>query len=170
MLISRKHRKLYQDFYEQRGAIPARPNQWLVRIEDIAEQVGAKTVIDYGSGPSRSLSAFSRLKVVDYDPGVDECSHLPGCQADLVVSIHALEHIEPECIDTVIDHMIGLARKAVLVVVSCQESTKLLPDGSAWHSFVKDAHWWSVRLSGFQAQPTIKDVGLEYAALKLCQS
>jgi len=57
-----------------------------------------------------------------------------------------------------------------LVVVSCQESTKLLPDGSAWHSFVKDAHWWSVRLSGFQAQPTIKDVGLEYAALKLCQS
>ena len=172
VLISLSHRKLYQEYYEKRGDIPVRPNQWLDRIEAIAEKVQAKTVIDYGCGPARSISGFSRLKVTDYDPGVPEIAHVPRRKADLVVSLHVLEHVEPDCIDAVIQHMLELARKAVFVVVSCEPSTKRLPDGSPWHSFVKDTDWWLAKLSmsNFEPQPTIKAPGLEFAALKLCQS
>jgi hypothetical protein len=86
--------------------------------------------------------------------------------ADLVVSIHALEHVEPEYVDAVIEHMQHLALKALFIVVSCEPSTKLLPDGSAWHSFVRSAEWWKEKLSAFASQPVIMDrQGAEYAAV-----
>jgi hypothetical protein len=98
---------------------------------------------------------------------------VPGCAgepspADLVVSIHALEHVEPEYVDLVIEHMKGLATKALFIVVSCEPSTKLLPNGGPWHSFVRSADWWREKLESFDSQPVIMDrPGAEYAALLL---
>lgn len=163
-LISAKHRELYRDYYAQR-ITPSRASSWLSRIDALAAQLQASAVIDYGCGAARGVSIFSRFDVIDYDPGVPECSALPA-PADLVVSIHTLEHVEPDCVDAVIEHMQSLARLALLVVVSCEASTKLLPDGSAWHSFVRPASWWRARLSGFEEQTIIKDrAGSEFAAL-----
>lgn len=166
MHISPKHQRLYQDYYAARS-ITKQPSRWLRRVEAMAKQVGAKTILDYGCGAGCGISAFSGYPVTDYDPGVPECAADPR-NADLVVSIHALEHVEPEHLDGVISHMTELADKALFIVVSCEPSTKVLPDGSPWHSFVRDAAWWRHKLSAFDPQPAMMDrPGAEYAAFLL---
>jgi hypothetical protein len=165
-LISDKHRSLYLDYYASRY-IPPHRSRWLDRVEALAKQVGARTILDYGCGAGRGISSFSQYQVADYDPGVPGCAGEPS-PADLVVSIHALEHVEPEYVDLVIEHMKGLATKALFIVVSCEPSTKLLPNGGPWHSFVRSADWWREKLESFDSQPVIMDrPGAEYAALLL---
>jgi hypothetical protein len=162
-LISDRHRDLYMRHYDTR-VIEPRPSVWLPRIELLADMHGARTVVDYGCGAARGVSRFSRLSVTDYDPAVPGCEAVPD-PADMVVSVHALEHVEPESVDAVIDHMRDLALRVLLVVVSCEESTKTLPDGSPWHSFVKPYDYWLGRLSDFRPIVSIKDPRKEFAAV-----
>lgn len=164
-LISDRHRDLYRRHYETR-VVESRPSVWLPRIEALADRHGLRTVIDYGCGAARGISQFSRLAVTDYDPAVPGCEAVPA-PADLVVSVHALEHVEPESVNAVIEHMQELALRALLIVVSCEESTKTLPDGSPWHSFVRPWDFWLGRLSDFRPVETIKEHGKEFAALRL---
>src|SRR5687768_9365007 len=116
MLISDRHRDLYRRYYEQRP-VEARPSVWVPCIDLLADKYGLRTVIDYGCGAARGISQFSRLAVTDYDPAVPGCEAIPA-PADLVVSIHALEHVEAQSMNTVIEHMRELAVHALLIVVS----------------------------------------------------
>jgi hypothetical protein len=162
-LISDRHCRLYRRYYDTR-AIEPRPSVWLPRIEALADLHGLRAVIDYGCGAARGISRFSRLSVTDYDPAVPGCEAIPA-PADMVVSVHALEHVEPESVDAVIEHMRDLALRVLLVVVSCEGSTKVLPDGSPWHSFVRPWDYWLGRLSDFRPVDTIKEPGKEFAAI-----
>lgn len=165
VLISDHHRGLYERYYAGRD-IAIAPNRWQQRIEDVAELVEARSVIDYGCGPSATLSAFSNLPIRNYDPAVPAYSSVPE-RADLVVCLHVLEHVEAGCIDYVLEHLRSLAAKALFVAISTQESTKLLPDGSPWHSFVRDEEWWRSKLVGF-VEYLAMDERKEYVALLRC--
>jgi 2-polyprenyl-3-methyl-5-hydroxy-6-metoxy-1,4-benzoquinol methylase len=110
-----------------------------------------------------SLSRYSKLPIVNYDPAVAAYSALPE-RVDLVVCLHVLEHVEAGCVDYVLEHLKSLARKALFIAVSTEQSTKTLPDGSPWHSFVRDAKWWREKLVGFVEQPAM-DSRKEYVAL-----
>jgi hypothetical protein len=163
-VISDKHRDLYRAYYNQR-VVSHRPSGWLPRIEALAAKLGAETIIDYGCGAARGVSRYSKYPVADYDPGVAGCVAIPE-PADLVVSMHMLEHVEPQYVWDVIEHMKSLAKIALLLAVSCEESTKVLPDGSPWHSFVQPAHWWNNHLHDFTPQkPQQSRVGAEYVGL-----
>lgn len=163
-MISERHKALYRQHYAGKDT-RARPNPWLSRIETLAREIGARSILDYGCGLARGISRFSTYPVMDFDPGVPECAS-PPTSADLVVSIHALEHIEPDMVDAVLIHMQALARKAILLVVSCEESTKVLPDGSPWHSFVKPASWWHYYLTDYTPiPPKAARLGAEYAGI-----
>lgn len=165
MLISDWHRMLYEQYF---GAckLVSRPNRWQKRVENLAELIEAKSIIDYGCGPAATLSAFSTIPIRNYDPAVPEYSVVPQ-PADLVVCLHVLEHVEADCIDHVLEHLRSLATKAVFVAVSTQESTKLLPDGTPWHSFVRDEEWWRAKLVGFVEQMPMER-RKEYVALFTC--
>ena len=165
MRISPLHAQRYRDYYAAHPAIMV-PSRWIDRVREIADRVEAKTILDYGSGPSRGISRFLARTVRDYDPGVEGLD-IPPKPVDLVCCIHTLEHVEPDCLDAVVDHLQWLARKAVFVVVSCEPSTsKVLPDGTPWHTLVRDATWWKNYLRGFKEQPPMKErPGAEYAAL-----
>lgn len=163
-LISDRHRDLYRRYYDTNVA-ESRPSAWLPRIESLANAYEFSSVIDYGCGAARGVSRYSRLSVADYDPAVPGCEAIPE-PADLVVSVHALEHVEPESVDEVIDHMQGLALRALLIVVSCEGSTKVLPDGSPWHCFVRPWDYWLGRLHDFRPVASIKGNGKEFAAVR----
>lgn len=161
--ISDRHQSLYRMHYADRTIEP-RPSVWLPYVEQLATQLQARRIIDYGSGAARGLSQFSSFDVVDYDPGVEGLDDLP-MPADLVVSIHAVEHVEEPYLVDVICHMESLALKALLLVISCEPSTKTLPDGSAWHSVVHPPEWWRGALPQYREVPTIKDPSKEFAAI-----
>ena len=162
--ISAEHAARYQAYYAEHPTVSL-PSRWLDRVEDLAIRHQARSVLDYGSGPSRGLSRFMTRPVLDYDPGVPGLDSPPE-RADLVVCIHTLEHVEAECLDDVLWHLVSLARRALFVVVSCEpSSSKVLPDGTPWHTFVRDAKWWRRYLHGFVEQPILKKPGAEYAAL-----
>jgi hypothetical protein len=166
MRISLHHAALYQQHYKTHPPVML-PSRWVDRVQELADRVQARTILDYGCGPSRGISNFLPYPVRDYDPGVEGLDARPK-KAELVISIHVLEHVEAECVDAVLADLISLAQKALFVVVSCEPSTKLLPDGSPWHTFVRDAGWWRIKLADFQTQPVMKArPGAEYAALRL---
>ena len=127
-----------------------------------------ETILDYGCGPSRGISRYLTHDVRDYDPGVETLSAAPK-PADLVIcDPHVRARRGPESLDAVMDHLRRLARKAIFVVVSCEaSSSKVLPDGTPWHTLVHDATWWAgyLKSMGFQGAAAMKEGGKEYAAL-----
>lgn len=162
MRASERHLDLYRKYYELH-TVQRAPSVWLPTVELIADRVGAKRVIDYGCGMARGLAFSKHLNVTNYDPGIPGLDANPNVH-DMVASIHMLEHVEPFMVHDVIHHIESLASKAVFIVVSCQMSTKLLPDGSPWHSLVRPPDWWRETLKGMVEQPVLNP-GKEYAAL-----
>ena len=166
--FSPAHIALYQAHYAT--VTPRmRPPRWLPLLEETAAAIWATSVLDYGCGPVANLAAFVQLPVINYDPAVPAYAAEPG-PADLVVCMHVLEHIEPEYVTATLLHLWSLTRKAALVMVSCQPSTKVLPDGSPWHSFIKPPRWWAETLEALALPGTCEALpvdrpGLEYGCL-----
>ena len=139
-VISEHHRELYRLYY-MRTDVLARPHAWQGEIEAIAVGLGVGSVLDYGCGPARALSMFSALNVTDYDPAVSGIDQRPAPH-QLVVCNHVLEHVEADRVPAVLDDLKSLTLKALYLAVSCEPSTKTLPDGTPWHSTVKTAEEW----------------------------
>jgi 2-polyprenyl-3-methyl-5-hydroxy-6-metoxy-1,4-benzoquinol methylase len=79
--------------------------------------------------------------VREYDPAIagKEASPAP---ADLVVCTDVLEHVEPELLDHVLDHLQGLARRLLFLVVATRSAKKTLEDGRNAHLIVEPDAWW----------------------------
>lgn len=109
-------------------------------------RIGAESAVDYGCGKGR-LQECLRIPCVNYDPAVPEFSQVPE-PADLVVCTDVLEHIEPECLEAVLQHLRHLGRKGVYAVIATRpDSSKLLADGSNPHKIIKPAQWWQKQLA-----------------------
>jgi SAM-dependent methyltransferase len=145
MNYTKEHREQYIEHYsrksERRVPIPHHD-----QIERVASDYKCRTVLDYGSGPARSLEHFSRntLNVTSYDLVIPKMADTSLFKEpfDMVVSHHMLEHVEPECLDSVLQDIRQLTKKVAYIVVSLQESTKTLPNGKPWHLIVHDETWW----------------------------
>jgi hypothetical protein len=149
MLISDKHKQQYIEYYSTRPQTP-RPHAWQEQVEKIAGDFGVDTVLDYGAGITRSLSRFSSLNVTDYDPVLPKQSNLYGYKPfDMVVCNHVLEHVEEETLNNVLTSINQLTKKVAYIAVSCEASTKKLPDGTDWHCTVHPPEWWKHRLAHF---------------------
>ncbi len=164
MIAGERHLDLYRRHYASKPLPDRTPSRWLRYVEILAGYLQADTAIDYGCGVARGLSLSRVLVVQDYDPGVPGFDRVPPPQ-EIVCSIHALEHIEPETLDAVVAHIESLALKAVLLVISTQPSTKRLPDGSPWHSLVRSGSWWQAYLTARGYKPLFKQSPKEYAAV-----
>jgi hypothetical protein len=62
------------------------------------------------------------------------------------VSLDVLEHIEPECLDDVLDDMKRCTLKGVFLSVSLVTAGKTLPDGRNAHLIVEPIEWWLPKL------------------------
>ena len=161
MLISQAHAEKYVRHYRTLSK-PLGPHRWQSRVEKLALEVEARHVLDYGCG-RRRLEKFSKLPIVNYDPGIPEYAADPG-PADLVVCLHVLEHVEPSCVDSVLEHLVSLSIKQLLIVVSCENGSEVFKDGENLHCFVRSSDWWRNRLNGFRELPALLPKGREFAA------
>jgi hypothetical protein len=115
-------------------------------VDKVAVDFGCETFLDYGCG-KRTLQAFMpHLNFAGYDPAIPEFSELPE-PADLVVCLDVMEHIEPEYLDRVLDHIQELTLRVAVLAISTRPAHKLLPDGRNPHLIVEEPEWWLPKLT-----------------------
>lgn len=143
----------YLDLQKQLHAAPKgygrSSGKWAETVAGLALSIGARDVLDYGCGQGALkeglLQYAPRLAVREYDPAIPSKSGEPA-MADLVVCTDVLEHIEPDCIDAVLDHLKALTRKRLFTVISLVPAQKILADGRNAHILLKPREWWNAAL------------------------
>ena len=118
-------------------------------------------LLDYGCGHNLSLQKNLRpqkeFSYQAYDPGVPEFAEEPDT-SQMVVCIDVLEHIEPECLEEVLDHLEMLTEQVLFATVHTGPAGKVLPDGRNAHLIQKPSEWWlpkfmeRFQLHGFHAR------------------
>jgi hypothetical protein len=99
------------------------------------------TVLDYGCGRGSLANALKPHRCQQYDPGVPGRDVLPK-PSDVVVCTDVLEHIEPEKLDAVLDHILRLTGYFAHLVISTRPANAVLPDGRNAHLIVETPDWW----------------------------
>ena len=122
--------------------------QVAVLAGQIVKKHGSVTVLDYGCG-RRSLQAMIPpiigMTLTNYDPCIAGVDGTPE-PVDLVVCTDVLEHIEPECLENVLDDLQRVTKQVAFIVVSTRKAQKNYSDGQNAHKITEEQEWWRPKL------------------------
>lgn len=123
-------------------------------IAELAELAKAKSIIDYGCGKGTLEKALQArwmqvpvCDIVSYDPCVAGREMKRPC--DLVACTDVLEHIEPECLETVLADMKAMMLRVGFFSIHTGPAMKHLPDGRNAHLIQKPYTWWFNKLAEY---------------------
>lgn len=139
-LITDQYRELQARLHAEHDKYGISSEKHIEQIRAISEQLGTRDIIDYGCGKCR-LQRGLPFPIQNYDPALPEFSRHPD-PADFVVCTDVLEHIEPECLEEVLDDLAALTKKLLLVEVACRPAMKWLADGRNAHLIQQTPNWW----------------------------
>lgn len=120
------------------------------RVLEYAQQLKARSLVDYGCGEGTLKPALQRLgfkgHVSEYDPampgrGLGQLK--PGA---LLVCTDVLEHIEPDYLEAVLRHQYAVAEVAGFFTIATRPANKVLPDGRNAHLIQESPEWWLAKL------------------------
>ncbi len=143
MLISPSYVEQNAMLHTQRADYGASGGRHGKKITSLMKEFGCVSLLDYGCGKGSLLNEIPGA--VGYDPAVPGFSSRP-LPADMVSCTDVLEHIEPECLDEVLEDLRKLSKRLVFLVVSCRAAYKTLPDGRNAHLIVESHEWWLQKL------------------------
>jgi hypothetical protein len=119
---------------------------------DIMRQEKCETILDYGAGKgtlAKVIHSITGMTIAEYDPGVPGKEQAPA-PADLVACIDVMEHIEPFCLDAVIQDLARLTRKRLFLDIATKfDKHRWLTDGRNSHQIVNEGGWWSNRFEKY---------------------
>jgi hypothetical protein len=160
-LISPAYRDEQIRLHQQPRGYGGKGKKWATAVQSLVWVHGCASVLDYGCGEGSLITYLQAVNREDqmrckdfpprcrdfreYDPAIDGKDALPD-PADLVVCTDVLEHIEPEKLSAVLQHLKALARKVLLLVIATRPSGKTLSDGRNAHLILESAEWWGDRL------------------------
>lgn len=155
-LISEKYKKLNSKLHSDSEEYGNRNNflceQLPTSIAIIHKLFKCKSVLDYGCGKGmivRSLEdklAKHSITIQGYDPCVEAYAVTPE-PADILISTDVLEHIEPDKIDEVLNHIGELTLQSCYLIIDLLPAVKNLPDGRNAHIMLETSGWWLDKLS-----------------------
>ena len=169
MLISPEYRELNRELHA-RGSFGVSGGKWAPHVHNLALKHEVRNVLDYGCGQGTLKAALENApfalpyQVLEYDPAIEGKEEKPA-RADLVVCGDVLEHIEPECLYTVLDDLANTARVAVFLVVATRPAKKILADGRNAHLIVESSDWWLRKIMDRWRIDTFKDLGGEFVCV-----
>jgi len=120
-------------------------------VAQVIDRIEAQHVLDYGCGSALALPRFlkglikHRFTYQAYDPCVPKYAS-PPVPAELVVCIDVLEHIEEDCIDSVLDHLQEMTEAVGLFTIATGPAIKVLSDGRNAHILQRPPEWWLPRI------------------------
>lgn len=155
MLLTESYREQNKQLHK-RGNYGIKGHIYADAIAMVCASVGTTDLLDYGCGQGTLKKALP-FPIREYDPciaGVDK----PPEPADVVACTDVLEHIEPECLDAVLDDLRRVTRMAGFFAIDTRPAKKVLPDGRNAHLIQQGADWWFPRLYERFSVVQIKDV------------
>ena len=139
MLITESYRDLNIRLHRS-GRYGLWGDKWASTVTELVRAESAADVLDYGCGQG-SLARAVEFPVREYDPAIEEKSAPPD-PADIVICTDVMEHIEPELLPNVLNHLQSLTRKALFLVISIRPAAKTLEDGRNAHLIVEPPAFW----------------------------
>lgn len=154
ILISGGYRKLNRQLHQAPRGFGASGHRWTRAVARVIRESNICSLLDYGCGQSTFWSAFradyprlaAKVNYREYDPAIPGKKALPTGKHDLVTCTDVLEHVEPDLLNNVIEHVFSLASVYVFFNVAICPANKHLPDGRNAHLIVKSGEWWSRRI------------------------
>lgn len=144
MLITPAYQSLQHQFHKERADYGCNAHRWADHIAELAQKLGTRDVLDYGAGKG-TLAKNLPFPIQQYDPAIQEFASAPQ-PANLVACLDVLEHIEPECLEAVLNDLQRLAKQALFVEIATRPAKKDLPDGRNAHLIQMHGNWWLAQL------------------------
>lgn len=143
-LITDNYLELNKQLHETNKEYGVSGKRYALDIFKLAATLKTRDILDYGCGKS-TLAMQLPYSIKQYDPAIKKFSALPS-PADIVVCTDVLEHIEPEYIDSVIQHLKDLTKKIGYFSIATRPAKKTLADGRNAHLIVEKSSWWLRKL------------------------
>lgn len=140
MLISEKYRDLNRQLHATIQEYGTSGKLYVDEVKQIAKRIGTQDILDYGSGKCTLQLALGR-PIRNYDPAVPELA-VPPLPAAMVVCTDVLEHIEPDCLEAVLNDLKRVTLDLAFLVVATGPAVKSLPDGRNTHLLQQPFTWW----------------------------
>ena len=132
-------------------------------VRKMIEKIKPASILDYGCGKS-SLAAALPMPIWEYDPAIPGKDQPPRA-AELVICTDVLEHVEPECLDSVLLDLRRVTLKVCYVVINTGPAMKTLPDGRNTHLIQQPMEWWKGKLENYFRVASITQNGVEVTAI-----
>lgn len=113
-------------------------------IKSVIDVFNPETVLDYGCGKGLSASFITKPLTL-YDPCIKGRDTLPK-PSEMVICTDVLEHIEPDCLGSVLDHLKELTLTVGFFSIHTGPAKKVLSDGRNAHLIQEDFRWWLPKL------------------------
>lgn len=146
-VITEDYRRLNSRLHETRPdyGVGHSSSRHYSHIDQMARSLGARSLLDYGCGKGALARALSHLLVEEYDPAIPG-KDSPPAPADFVVCTDVLEHIEPDCLDDVLDDLKRCTLKGIFMTIATRPAAKTLEDGRNAHLIQQGPDWWLPKL------------------------
>ena len=143
-LISDEYRVLNAREHQAQNGYGVGGYKHLPAIMKLAESLQCTSALDYGCGQAtlaKHAKRVSPLKFQNYDPSIEEYAGTPD-PADIVVCTDVLEHVEPDHLGEVLEHIAALTVKAAYLEIACRPAKRVLSDGRNAHINQRPGEFW----------------------------
>jgi 2-polyprenyl-3-methyl-5-hydroxy-6-metoxy-1,4-benzoquinol methylase len=145
-VITPEYRRIQAELHAGNPNYGVASVQFAPLVAAVIEQTGVTQLLDYGAGKGRlgqTLATICKrhVTITPYDPAIEAWSAEPQ-PSEMVACIDVLEHIEPNCLESVLDELQRLTQLVGFFTIHTGPAVKVLPDGRNAHLIQQPPSWW----------------------------